>query len=70
MMSVDSVHKGGMHKADKRLKSFIRRSSGSNPTIFYKTVSLLARRQLHDRGGQREAGRHDAAWLARDRPRR
>jgi len=43
VVSVESVQKGGMDKAEEWLKSFIRRSSRKNPTIFANIrVSLLA----------------------------
>ena len=45
VVSVESVQKGGMDKAEEWLKSFIRRSSRRNPTIFSNIrVSLLALR--------------------------
>jgi len=45
VVAVESVQKEGMQKAEEWLKSFIRRSSRRNPTIFANVrVSLLAMR--------------------------
>jgi len=45
VVSVESVQKEGMQKAEQWLKSFIRRSSRKNPTIFANVrVSLLGMR--------------------------
>jgi len=45
VVSAESVQKEGMQKAEQWLKSFIRRSSRKNPTIFANVrVSLLAMR--------------------------